>query len=95
MSVSQWSYVTLRERPLEKYAEIRVFRKSLTFPDFLQDPDRWTDSRFFIDSLDRGKIALNLPERLEDNRYACGYCQAMRIRSSPTTDTDLLCHHVF
>ena len=50
--------------PNEDSKEIRVFHKS--FPDFLQDPDRCSDPRFFIDSPVRhGDIALDCLELLK------------------------------
>ena len=44
--------------PTEESKEIRVFHKS--FPDFLQDPDRCSDPKFFIDSaVHHGDIVLD------------------------------------
>ena len=55
--------------PQEDFKEIRVFHKS--FPDFLQDRDRCSDPKFFIDSrLHHGDIALGclaLMKRLKPN----------------------------
>ena len=55
--------------PNEDSKEIRVFHKS--FPDFLQDPDRCSDPKFYIDSpVHHGHIALDclgLLEKLEPN----------------------------
>ena len=50
--------------PNEDSKEIRVFHKS--FPDFLQDPHRCRDSRFFIDSpVHHGDLALGCLELLK------------------------------
>ena len=50
--------------PNEGSKEIRVFHKS--FPDFLQDRDRCSDSKFFIDSpVHHGDIALGCLELLK------------------------------
>ena len=55
--------------PTEDSKEIRVFHKS--FPDFLQDPDRCSDLKFFIDSrTHHGHIALDcltLMKKLKPN----------------------------
>ena len=55
--------------PTEGSKEIRVFHKS--FPDFLQDRDRCSDQKFFIDSpVHHGEIALDclkLLRKLEPN----------------------------
>ena len=57
--------------PAEDSKEIRVFHKS--FPDFLQDPDRCPDPRFFINSRSHhGEIALGcleLLKKLKPNPY--------------------------
>ena len=50
--------------PNEDSKEIRVFHKS--FPDFLQDPDRCSDPKFFIDSpVHHGDITLDCLELLK------------------------------
>jgi hypothetical protein len=50
--------------PNEDSKEIRVFHKS--FPDFLQDPDRCSDPKFFIDSpTHHGDIAFDCLELLK------------------------------
>ena len=50
--------------PAEDSKEIRVFHKS--FPDFLQDPNRCSDSRFFIHTpTHHGEIALDCLELLK------------------------------
>ena len=55
--------------PNEDSKEIRVFHKS--FPDFLQDPDRCSDPRFFIDSpvhhADMALGCLELLKKLKQN----------------------------
>ena len=55
--------------PREGSKEIRIFHKS--FPDFLQDPDRCSDPRFFVDSpVHHGDIALDclgLLKKLKSN----------------------------
>jgi len=55
--------------PNGDYEEIRVFHKS--FPDFLQDPDRCSDSKFFIPSLfhhaDMALGCFELLKKLEQN----------------------------
>ena len=58
--------------PNEDSKEIRVFHKS--FPDFLQDPSRCCDSRFFIDpSVHHGDMALGCLELLKKlNPDPCG-----------------------
>ena len=53
--------------PNEDSKEIRVFHKS--FPDFLQDRDRCSDQKFFIDSpIHHGDLALNCLELLKKLR---------------------------
>ena len=50
--------------PSEGFKEIRIFHKS--FPDFLQDRDRCSDSKFFIDpTVHHGDIALGCLELLK------------------------------
>ena len=50
--------------PTEDFKEIRVFHKS--FPDFLQDPGRCSDLKFFVDSsVHHGDIALDCLELLK------------------------------
>ena len=50
--------------PSEDSKEIRIFHKS--FPDFLQDPDRCSDSRFFISSVYHADMALGCLELLKN-----------------------------
>jgi hypothetical protein len=53
--------------PDEVSKDIRIFHKS--FPDFLQDPDRCSDSRFFINSaVHHGDMALSCLRLLEKLR---------------------------
>jgi hypothetical protein len=58
--------------PSEDSREIRVFHKS--FPDFLQDCDRCSDPRFFVDpAVHHGHLALNCLDLLKGlTRNPCG-----------------------